>query len=277
MHLFNYNKNIKILLFTIISIFLINGVTFSEENRRGSGMLKIDLKQHHTNYLLSRGISDFSNDSLIYLLNNTNDTSVAYHIILLLGRKGAKEAIPEIKRWLTNKNITVQTASAEALLLLENSDGVEILEKICKQNDGNMYGIDASGVLARHGLESAIPYLMKFSTHDVYSYRLSAIEHMTKMVEKMDENESSTNHRVRNMRSANNALLVNRMNQLLSDGDIRVREKAVRHLSTIKLRNKKPILKALKERYPKERNTELAKQIEKSIERLEKEQFSDEK
>ncbi|MCP4108958.1 MAG: HEAT repeat domain-containing protein [Desulfobacteraceae bacterium] len=253
-------KNMLILV--VLFVFISATDVFS--NKR-----PVNWVEYHSAYLSSRGIADFSDNSLITLLKETKDTSIAYHTVLLLGRKKVDNAVSAMEEWLIKENINVRIAAAEALLMLDNTNGIKTLKEICQNYEG-AYALDATGVLARYGFIDAIPYLENFGKSEIYSYRLSALEHMRSLSEKL-QTELKANKKKKQLEDKVE-YLINKMIELLSDKDIRVRRRAFNLLSIINIQNKTYIIKELKRKVGSESDPELAAQIRKGIELLETKQ-----
>jgi HEAT repeat protein len=239
----------------------------SDEDILAGDARRIDLKEFHTSGLSNLGVTDFSDAGLIKMLEETNDGIIAYHALLLLGRRGVKNAVPAMEKWLVNGDIRDQMTAAEALLMLGNENGVGLLKGVM-EGEKEYYASDAAGVLAEFGYTETIPYLLKLSKSEVWSYRTNTVFHMRILAEKLDA-EPAVKGREATGDVVNS--LIGHMIEVLSDNDVRVRRQAITHLHAMKVKNKKPIIEGFKKKVDKETDKDLKRSIRMSIRMLEEE------
>jgi len=139
------------------------------------------------------GVEDFSGANLIKLMD-AEHPSLRGFSAKLLAHRNERWAIPRLVEALDDEVPLVRIQVADALLKMDNSEGIPVLLAICEKaskeyEQGNYRNrsdmMSAAQVLARAGEVSAIPYLRMLSTYEQsWGVRIKAVRSLATLYER---------------------------------------------------------------------------------------------
>jgi hypothetical protein len=158
------------------------------------GHMKVDLRKSYEEELKKMGVSDFSTENLISILDGNEVLTKKQFVACLFGERNEVNAMPALERALGDESDYVKIAAAEALLKMGNKKAIPVLEKICVEyskeyEEGNLKNLShlkcAAVDLAGAGEVSAIPYLRQIAADpNLWTNRLTALGAFSKLADK---------------------------------------------------------------------------------------------
>lgn len=128
--------------------------------------------------LKNMGITD-ATPKLIALLKENSTESNRSGIIDAIGEIGAKEAIPEIQKYLSDDDFIVGSSAVEALGKMGAKE--ECVDHLLKMLNDERFVYACIGALGTLGAREAIPALRKMLGHPNFAFRSRALESLVRL------------------------------------------------------------------------------------------------